>query len=122
MVAADFSGDGNADIVVSEPRNQSIGLFTINGDGTFSPQVDYPAGGDTTALAFGNLNGAKSSMGLDQLDLVAVGPTDSQASILLDQMCSTITTIIASVSTSTYGSDITLTYGVANGGAPSPST
>ena len=42
VVAADFSGDGNTDIVVSEPGNQSIGFFTVNGDGTFSPRSIIP--------------------------------------------------------------------------------
>ncbi len=119
VVAADFDGDGHPDIVVAKPGFESVGVFSGNGDGTFSSRVDYFAGGDPTALAFGNLTGDQTSLGLDRLDLVAVGRYDTQASILLGQKYSTSTTISASVSTSTYGSSITLNYGVAAGGAPS---
>lgn len=40
IAAADFDGDGNADIVVTDPQNGSIGVGLGKGDGSF---IDAPA-------------------------------------------------------------------------------
>ena len=85
IVAADLSGDGFVDIAFTEPKHNSIGVLTGNGNGTFGTRVDYPAGESPAALVTGDLNGQQTSLGNDRLDLVAVDFTKSQVSILLGQ-------------------------------------
>ncbi len=103
IVAADLSGDGFVDIAFTEPKHNSIGVLTGNGNGTFATRVDYPAGESPAALVIGDLNGQQTSLGNDRLDLVAVDFTKSQVSILLGQKLTTTTTLDLNVSTITWG-------------------
>ena len=69
IVAADLSGDGKLDLVVSgacslnpplgcEGFGGSVGVFRGNGDGTFQPVVNYVTDGwDTFSLAVADVNG-----------------------------------------------------------------
>ena len=120
VVAADLSGDGFVDIAFSEPNHNSIGVLTGNGDGTFATRVDYPAGVSPGALVTGNLNGEKTSLGNDRLDLVAVDFTKSQVSILLGQKLTTTTTLDLNVSTITWGGAFDVTPVVNTGYASQP--
>lgn len=59
-VAADFNGDGKLDLAgsgVSSTGVPSASVMLNNGDGTFSPKVDYPAAGYTDSIAAGDFNG-----------------------------------------------------------------
>ena len=56
--AADYDGDGAADLYVTNSgRGQSNRLFHNKGDGTFQDGVAYPTGTGPDALAMKDLNG-----------------------------------------------------------------
>jgi uncharacterized protein (DUF2141 family) len=71
VTVGDFNGDGKPDLAVAHLCCEAGGNVSIllgNGDGTFQPQVTYPAGSYPIALAIGDFNGD------GKLDLaVAVG-------------------------------------------------
>ncbi len=56
---ADFSGDGNADIVFSQDNNGLIGYLEGNGDGSFQAQIEVDSGNTytTTSIEVGDING-----------------------------------------------------------------
>ena len=53
-VAADLNGDGAIDLAGA---GLNARVMLGNGDGSFRPQVEYPAGGYTESIAAGDLNG-----------------------------------------------------------------
>jgi len=54
-IVADLNGDGIPDLAGTGVNSASVMLG--NGDGTFRPKVNYPAGGQTQDLAAGDFNG-----------------------------------------------------------------
>ncbi len=56
---ADLNRDGKLDLAIANASNSGLGLsiFLGNGDGTFQPRTDYPAGGSPRSIAVGDLNG-----------------------------------------------------------------
>ena len=56
VVAADFNGDGKADLAVGNDTSSTISVFIGNGDGTFAAAVTYTAGGFVSAMALGDFN------------------------------------------------------------------
>jgi hypothetical protein len=54
-IAADFNGDGKPDLAGTGGTSASVMLN--NGDGTFKPKIDYPAGADSQDLTAGDFNG-----------------------------------------------------------------
>jgi hypothetical protein len=57
IVTADFNGDGNLDLAVTNTGSGSISILLGNGDGTFQPQIAVLVGHYPTALATADLNG-----------------------------------------------------------------
>jgi FG-GAP-like repeat/IPT/TIG domain len=59
IAAADFNGDGKIDLAQldSDNSSHSISILLGNGDGTFQPRVDYPAGTSPFAVSLGDYNG-----------------------------------------------------------------
>jgi hypothetical protein len=53
-IAADFNGDGRPDLAGA---GLNVRVSLNNGDGSFRPYVEYPAGGFTQDVAAGDLNG-----------------------------------------------------------------
>jgi hypothetical protein len=70
-ITADLNGDGSIDLAGA---GSNARVMLGNGDGTFRPQVEYPAGGYTEDIAVGDLNGD------GKLDLVV---TNNNAQIAL---------------------------------------
>ncbi len=52
----DFNHDGKRDVVVAYLRSENISVLLGNGDGTFQPSVNYPAGADIQSMAMSDLN------------------------------------------------------------------
>jgi len=77
VAAADFNNDGNLDLAVSNSGANTVSILLGNGDGTFAPKVDYPAGNAPMAVAAGDFN----HDGI--LDLAVVNQADNTVSILL---------------------------------------
>lgn len=59
IVAGDFNGDGRLDLAAidSDYSSAYVSIFLGNGDGTFQPKVDYPAGVSPFAITMGDYNG-----------------------------------------------------------------
>jgi len=59
IVAADFNEDGKLDLAVTNSNGgfgNSVSILLGNGDGTFQPHVDYPAGNNVLDLTVGDFN------------------------------------------------------------------
>jgi hypothetical protein len=59
---ADFNGDGEPDLIISNLSSNgfssgSVSILLGNGDGTFQPQMVFPTGSLSNALAVGDFNG-----------------------------------------------------------------
>ncbi|HEX8558862.1 MAG TPA: FG-GAP-like repeat-containing protein [Pyrinomonadaceae bacterium] len=73
-VAADFNGDGRPDLAGA---GINVRVSLNNGDGTFRPYVEYPAGGFTQDVAAGDLNGD------GRLDLVVTNDSEQTSLTVL---------------------------------------
>ncbi|MGA9567557.1 MAG: FG-GAP-like repeat-containing protein [Candidatus Korobacteraceae bacterium] len=56
LTHADLNGDGRLDLVTANTSN-SVSVYMGNGDGTFQPQVDYPAGGNPNMVVAADFRG-----------------------------------------------------------------
>ncbi len=56
-VAADFNGDGKADLAVVNQGANTMSVLLGNGDGTFQPKTDYATGTSPWGIAAGDFNG-----------------------------------------------------------------
>ena len=71
LVARDFNGDKNIDLVVADLGGDSVYVLLGKGDGTFQAAVRYPTGDVAAAVATADFNGD------GKLDLVVSGPSTS---------------------------------------------
>jgi len=58
VTIADFNGDGNLDIAVTDPQTDSVSVFLGLGQGLFAPPFELPVGSNPTAILSANLSGA----------------------------------------------------------------
>lgn len=112
LAIGDFNGDGLPDIALasgvydSYPASSQISVYMNNGAGAYQTPVNYPIGGNVTALALADLNGD------GKLDLVAsTGGT-----------AATVYTLLGN-GNGTFGSALSYTYSLLSiYGAPSIAT
>jgi RHS repeat-associated protein len=76
IALGDFSGDGKLDIAVTELFTPTVSILLGNGDGTFQPAFDYPAGNATGGIVAAEFNGD------GRLDLAVANGGDNTVSIL----------------------------------------
>src|SRR5205823_3386561 len=57
LVAADFNGDGLADLATGDPAHNSVAIHLGNGDGTFQPPINTPFPGGYGNIAVADFNG-----------------------------------------------------------------
>lgn len=77
ITAADFNGDGTADLAVGNYNSQDVSVMLGRGDGTFAPSQVAGAGAGINGLAAGDFNGDSV------LDLATANFTDGTISVLL---------------------------------------
>ncbi len=77
VVARDFNGDGNLDLVVASQELRQVLYFQGNGDGTFAEPVATTLTHRPVMLQVADLNGDT------RLDLVTLNPSDNSVSVLL---------------------------------------
>lgn len=78
VAAGDFNGDGKLDIVVTDPRLNSVSVLLNTGAGAFGTAQTYAVGGTPAALALGDVNGD------GKLDIVTAN-TNGTVSVLAGQ-------------------------------------
>ncbi len=77
IVAADFNGDGKADLAVTDAENSQVDVLLGLGDGNFAPQVTYGVGFNPIGLAVADFNGDGFP------DLAVANAEQSSVSVLL---------------------------------------
>jgi uncharacterized repeat protein (TIGR01451 family) len=78
IVAADFNGDGQADLVMAGgSANDVIQVLVGNGNGSFQTPISHPLGAFVTAIGAGDFNGD------GKLDLAVTFPSSDTVRILL---------------------------------------
>ena len=77
ITAADFNGDGNLDIAVSNYNTNNVSILLGNGDGTFEEHQDFPTGVGPYGLAAADFNGD------GRMDLAVADSLDNNVSVLL---------------------------------------
>jgi len=77
VVAGDFNGDGNLDLVVGYTQSETLDLLLGKGNGTFQPIVSVPAASNAVALAVTDLNGDGNA------DLVVATGSDGEIVTIL---------------------------------------
>ncbi len=77
VTVGDFNNDGNADLAVTNNRDNTMSVLLGNGDGTFQSQVTYAVGSQPSSLSTADFNGD------GQADLVVSNLGDDNVSVLL---------------------------------------
>jgi hypothetical protein len=57
IAVADLTGNGIADLVVTNNRSDTVSVLLGNGDGTFQPAFDVPTGGGPRSVVVADFNG-----------------------------------------------------------------
>ena len=57
VLAADFTGEGNPDLAVTDQADNTLDILIGNGDGTFNAPISLPTGNSPVAVVAADLNG-----------------------------------------------------------------
>jgi len=71
VAVGDFNGDGKLDLAVTDYGNNTVSIFSGNGDGTFTLKSSPATGSGPNAIAVGDFNGD----GIPDLAVVCEGAT-----------------------------------------------
>jgi hypothetical protein len=77
VTVADFNGDGNIDLAVTNGDGNSVSVLLGNGDGTFLPQTGFGAGNIPFAVVAADFNGDGNT------DLIAANSGSNSISVIL---------------------------------------
>jgi len=77
IAVGDFNGDGKSDLAVASTAGNAVNILLGNGDSTFMPAANYPAGVAPLLIAVGDFNGD------GVVDIAAPNRDNSTVSILL---------------------------------------
>ena len=77
VALADVNGDGDADLVVTNHLDDTVGVMLGKGDGTFGPQTTYDVGAGPEGVVVTDLNGDHYP------DIVVANHDDHTVSVLL---------------------------------------
>ncbi|MDP3975506.1 MAG: VCBS repeat-containing protein, partial [bacterium] len=80
VIAADFDGDGNLDLALSDPDNDQISILINQGDNTFAEVVNYDVGDTPTRLVVGDFNTVEAGYP----DIVVINSAGNTVSVLLN--------------------------------------
>jgi hypothetical protein len=79
LAVADLNGDGNLDIVVTNPTSGDVSVLLGRGDGTFQPEERFDAGPAPNSVVIGDFNGD----GIADLAVMSASAGNSTLAILL---------------------------------------
>ena len=84
IVAADFTGEGNADLAITDQTDNNLDLLVGNGDGTFTTPISLPSGNAPVAIAALDLNGDAAT------DAIVVNEAADNLTVTLNTVSSAI--------------------------------
>ncbi|MBZ5662618.1 MAG: FG-GAP-like repeat-containing protein [Acidobacteriia bacterium] len=82
IVAADFTGEGNPDLAITDQTDNNLDLLIGNGDGTFTAPISLPSGNSPVAVAAADLNGDAAT------DAVVVNKAADNVTVTLNTVSS----------------------------------
>ncbi len=106
IVAVDFDGDGDLDVVVTNGSADSIVVFTNNGSGVFSKTAQYATGDNPYAVASADIDGD------GDMDIITANYTGDNISILKNSKRPAITSVSPAMNavSVTATSNVTVTF------------